>query len=520
MEITELLGGYQSYLRDESRLSGRADYIAFPETTAEAARAIRRASQEGWPLTVQGARTGISGGAVPGGGLILSTGKMNQPLGCRIDVQGRPILRVQAGMSFADLNIFLSRGLPGEHWTAESRACFEELRRRGKFRFPPNPTEGSATVGGAFAVNASGPNAPRYGGTGGHVAELAWITPEGAVWEIKRGAYQFDSGGCPLPDGSRLTADTAVPRGVSAFLHPVPGLDLVDFFAGSEGLAGMTAELGLYLQPVPASTWAALFFFTAPEAALDFAADVSEWKKKSTAGELLSSLEYYDNASLSLIREKSGQVSALKQLAPISAELRGAVHAELEGPDSEILEAALVELLDSFVRHGGREDDTWAAADSAEVEKYALLRHGVPELINMEIDRIRQTLPDFYKTAASFMVPPETMRTWSSRYHRDIAESKLRGFVFGHFMEGLLHVNLLAETGEESRRCGELLNTWAAAVAEDGGLLAAENGTGRLKRDLVWRYLTAERIAQIHAVLNQMDPRSMLGGFGKTGQSL
>jgi FAD/FMN-containing dehydrogenase len=352
------------------------------------------------------------------------------------------------------------------------------------------------------------------------VAELTWITPQGEVWEIKRGMYQFDSGGCSLPDDSWLKTDTAIPAGVSVFLHPASGLDLVDFLAGSEGLAGMAAELGLYLQLVPASAWAALFFFTAPEAALDFTAGVSEWKKKSLAGALLSSLEYYDNASLCLIREKAGQVSALKQLPPINAEFRGAVHAELEGPDSESLEVGLSGLLDSFVRHGGMEEDTWAAADSAGLEKYALLRHGVPELINMEIDRIRQTLPDFYKTAADFMVPPETVRAWSSRYHQDIEESNLRGFVFGHIMEGRLHVNLLAETGEESRRCRELLYTWAAAVAEDGGILAAENGTGRLKRDIVSRYLTAERLSQIRAVLSQLDPRSALGGFGKSGQSL
>ena len=520
MEIKQMAGAYHSYLRDESRLGGTADYIVFPEDTAEAAGAIHRALSEGWPLTVQGSRTGITGGAVPGGGLVLSTEKMNRPLGCRIDEQGRPILRVQAGMSFADLSVFLGRGLPGADWTAESVMCFEKLKRQGKYRFPPKPTESSASLGGAFAVNAKGPNSLRYGRTADHVVELTWLTPPGKIWEIKRGDYQFDSSGCSLPDGTRLRTDTAVPEGATVFLNPFPGLDLVDFLAGSEGLAGIIAGLGLGLQPVPAVSWAVIFFFTIREAALDFAEDVFTWKKNSRAGTLLSSFEYYGDMCLELIRERAAELSSLRQLPPVNPEYRAAIHAEFEGTDSESLEAGLMELLEIFVRHGGAEENTWAAADSGELEKYWLLRHGVPELINTEIDRIRQTVPGFYKTAADFMVPREKIRDWTNRYHADIAESQLRGFVFGHIMEGHLHVNLLAENEEESRRCLKLLDAWAVSVMENGGLLAAESGIGRLKKNLVSRFLKAERLAQIRGILSQLDPQSLLGGFDKSGQGL
>jgi D-lactate dehydrogenase (cytochrome) len=520
MEFKTVLPSYQAYLRDESRLTGKADYICFPENTDEAALAIRRANSEGLFLTFQGNRTGISGGAVPGGGLILSTEKMNRVLGCGIDPGGRPVLRVQAGMNFADLGAFLNRGMGGPDWTNESIGCFAELNKKEKYRFTPNPTESSASLGGAFACNARGPNSLRFGGTAAHVAELAWLTPRGERWNIKRGDFKFDTAGCTLPDGSRLMADTSLRRGASVLLHPLPGLDLVDFLAGSEGLTGMAGELALYIEPIPAASWVVVFFFTATEPALDFSRALSRWKESSDAGQFLSAAEYYDSASLELVRGGASQGSSLRQLPPINPEFRGAVHVELEGEDSEQLEAALMEQLTIFTQSGGKEENTWAAADSAGAAKYRILRHSVPELINIEIDRIRQNLPSFHKIASDSMVPPGRIFDWNNRYHRDMAEARLRGFVFGHILEGRLHVNLLAENADAFHRCRNLMETWAADAAAEDGILAAENGAGRLKGTLVSRFLSGERLAQIRLILEQLDGDAVLGGLGRSGQAL
>ena len=48
-------------LQDESRLRGAADEIAFPETEEDVCALLGGDT----PLTLQGARTGITGGAVP-----------------------------------------------------------------------------------------------------------------------------------------------------------------------------------------------------------------------------------------------------------------------------------------------------------------------------------------------------------------------------------------------------------------------------------------------------------------------
>lgn len=512
-EFIAALPGYAGYFRDESRLSGQADYIVFPKNTARAAAAIRRAADKGLPLTLQGARTGIAGGAVPQGGLILSTEQMNQPLGFAAgDV---PALRVQGGMSFEALERFLNRGLPPEDWDAESKALFREQAR--KLRFPPNPTESSAALGGAFGCNARGPNSLAWGAAGDHVQGLAWVTPQGEIWNIQRGRYCFDETGCPLPGGGRLSCDTALPFGGSRFLHPRPGLDLLDFLAGSEGLAGLAAELSLSLRTLPVSSWGVVYFFDDERPALDFAESLREWRKRTPGGEALSTLEYYDGPSLELVRSLAPQSAALRQLPPLDPQAGGAVQVELEGDDSDTLESMLADQLTLFLSAGGKEEDTWAAASPAELEKFRILRHALPELINTEIDRIRRHLPELCKTAADYMVPPELAGTCCEIYRQDMEEAGLRGFTFGHIAEGRLHVNLLPENREELRRSQDLLERWAVRVVQDGGLLAAENGIGRLKRDLLRRHLSPERLEQIRAILRVLDPQGILGGFEAIG---
>ena len=79
---------YRNYLFDESRTMGRADYIAFPRSEAELVEAVRFAHDNHVPLTAQGARTGLAGGASPQGGMILNLSRMNRILGIRRDEAG------------------------------------------------------------------------------------------------------------------------------------------------------------------------------------------------------------------------------------------------------------------------------------------------------------------------------------------------------------------------------------------------------------------------------------------------
>ena len=96
------------YLRDESRLIGQAKSISFPASEAEVREVLRRTSDAGIPVTVQGGRTGITGGAVPRGGHVLKLGRMDRLLDLRLDPgRGLWLLRVQPGLPPAALNAAL-----------------------------------------------------------------------------------------------------------------------------------------------------------------------------------------------------------------------------------------------------------------------------------------------------------------------------------------------------------------------------------------------------------------------------
>ena len=83
---------FEEYGRDESRASGEASSISFPTTEDEVRAILEKLHAERVPVTVQGARTGLAAGAVPHGGHILNTSRMNRYLGLRRDEQGQFLL--------------------------------------------------------------------------------------------------------------------------------------------------------------------------------------------------------------------------------------------------------------------------------------------------------------------------------------------------------------------------------------------------------------------------------------------
>src|ERR687883_209617 len=69
----------QSYLADASNLAGgQAVRVVWPESAEEASAVLREASRTRTPVTVAGAGTGIVGGRVPFGGIVLATDRLNR----------------------------------------------------------------------------------------------------------------------------------------------------------------------------------------------------------------------------------------------------------------------------------------------------------------------------------------------------------------------------------------------------------------------------------------------------------
>ncbi|WP_024355760.1 FAD-binding oxidoreductase [Leucobacter chironomi] len=190
------------YAIDTSRAVPRGTPLAlvFAESTDDVSAALAWAHEQRVPVSVRGAGTGLTGGAMAyDGGLVVSLERMNRILG--IDAPNR-LAVVQPGVITAELDA----------------AC----REQGLF-FPPDPASArTCTVGGNIATNAGGLRCVSHGVTTDSVAALEVVLADGRV--LRAGA---------------LTRKNVV------------GYDLKSLFVGSEGTLGVITEATVRLKPVP-----------------------------------------------------------------------------------------------------------------------------------------------------------------------------------------------------------------------------------------------------------------------------
>jgi len=152
---------FAAMLRDESRMEGYAEAVARPRDADELAQAVKEAARRGMGIIVQGAATGLLGGAIPHGGLLISTRGMHKILGLR-ERDGRLFLRVQAGVTLEQVEAYLRKPIHGR-----------------TYHFPSNPTEQTATMGGAFASDAVGTR----GRVRDYISDVLWA--EGFAAELE-----------------------------------------------------------------------------------------------------------------------------------------------------------------------------------------------------------------------------------------------------------------------------------------------------------------------------------------------
>jgi D-lactate dehydrogenase (cytochrome) len=477
------------FLRDESRACGTAEGIAFPRSADELAAALREASARGLPVTLQGARTGISAGAVPEGGVIVSLAKMDRILGLS-ESGGAPLLRVQPGTPL----VALRRHLAG-----------------GPYFFPPDPTETSASIGGMAACNASGACSYAYGATRNHIESLTLVLADGDALTLRRGQARAAGGRFSLlTDGGRaIRGDLpgyALPSVKNAAGYWIkPDMDLLDLFIGSEGTLAAIAELELRLARKPARTLGVLCYLRSEAQALDLVAALRD-SQGACAPHTLAALEYFDEGALRLIRSGAPRTGLL--LPPPRAHWSCALYAEwalASGADApEPLLAGLLELC------GAHADDTWAAADAPSLEKLKAFRHAVPEQVNAIIAERKREHPALTKLGTDLSVPDCRLRDVMSLYRRDLGAAGLEHVIFGHIGNNHVHVNILPRNMEEFAAGKSLYRAWARQVVAWGGSVSAEHGIGRIKRELLALMYGPEGIQEMRRLKALFDPGGRL----------
>ncbi len=521
---------YLEYLRDESRLSGTAERIYFPTSTEELQAVLRGCHAAGVPLTVQGGRTGIAGGAVPRGGAILNLSRMRGILGLREgEAAGLLSLSVQPGLPLAALNETLAGGEGAAAIPAE-RALLEELRRPPGWCFPPDPTEPSATLGGMAASNASGARSFRYGPTRCYVRSLRLALASGDTLLLRRGEHLARGGSFRLrtEEGGEIAGELPgyrMPETKNAAGFFVqPGMDLVDLAVGSEGTLGVIAELELLLIPRPARITGIVAFFASETGALELTARLRDERSpaRPPAGlpppaAAVAALELFDRGSLRLLAAEREANPAFADLPSIPAGADTALYVEIHAAGQEQGEEAVERAAVALEECGGRLEDTWVAETAPEVERMKEFRHAVPEAVNLTIDRRRRAEPGLTKLGTDMAVPGERLRELLRLYRRDLERAGLEHVIFGHVGDNHLHVNVLPRSLREYQQGRSLYRSWAQAAVGMGGTVSAEHGVGKLKVDLLRLMYGPEGIAQMRRLVEAFNPGFLLNRGNMVG---
>lgn len=464
---------YENALRDESRCLGRADFICFPETAEVANEAVLEAVRQGLKIKVQGARTGLTGSAVPSEGLVLSGERLKE-----MAFNDDGTLHVGSGVTLLEIEAF--------------------LRKSGKV-FPPNPTEKTATVGGMFGVNAMGLDGVRMSQ---YLEGLVLLRADGNRVKIRRGESFFDEGGCKLPWGEVLDCQTFGDTGILKGGVPLKKMDLIDFLCGTEGTLGMALSFDLRLEERESCRWGVVYFMNSEALAAEFVMQM-------TKPQNLKILEYFDQSTLELLSKNRESLQALKALPVFPEKAKAAVYAEFAGDDGEALEALLFEQMDTFEALGGSEEMTWAADEGQEIERFRALRHCVIEVVNTQVDSLSQKLKGLTRISADFAGPPEKALEYLDLYRSHTKDCGFEVCIYGTLAQNRLHVSFLPNSPEAVSKAREMVADWAKKVATDGGQIVTENGIGHLKRDLAEGLLDAQRAASIAAVKRAFDPEGV-----------
>ncbi|HYP08416.1 MAG TPA: FAD-binding oxidoreductase [Bryobacteraceae bacterium] len=439
----------EGYVRDASGFSGHADAVFVPRDEGQVIEILHRAVRERMPVTVVGARSGLTGGGVARGGWAVSLESFR-----RIDISDG-LARVGAGVALMELQAAAAR--------------------TGQF-YPPDPTEITASVGGSIATNASGSRSFLYGSTRRHVRELRVALMDGSVREYRCGErIDFPVPEIPWPATTKCTAG-----------YPLaPGMEFVDLFCGSEGTLGIVLEAGLQLLPMPKELFSAVVFFRSDADTLDA---VDAWRP--IAG--LRMLEYVDRNALDLIHAR---------FPDIPAEAGGALLIEAEG-------AADLEAWDERLsRAGALAELSWFAVSAADRERFRKLRHTLPEMVNETVLR-----RGFLKMGTDYAVPIARNREMLTFYKQRLdAELNGKYVLYGHIGDAHVHVQMLPASAEDAEVATALLKEFAAQAVALGGTVSAEHGLGKRKAHLLKLQYSAESIESMMAVKRRFDPEWLLG---------
>jgi len=503
---------YSEYLKDESRVIGTAESISFPKNEAEVIKIMKEMCKTSTQVTIQGARTGISAGAVPFGGHIMNLSKMDNVLGMRKDKNGIYNITVQPGVILSNLRERISkRRFNTTVWDDASKKDFIIFCNDQEHFFAPDPTEASATIGGMVACNASGARSYKYGSTRDHISAIRVVLSSGDVISLKRGQTLANGRKSTLITDAGRYLELELPKYImpkaknTSAYYVSDNMDMIDLFIGADGTLGIISEIELKLLPLPQYIWGVTTFFNDRDKAIQFVCEARESIKS------IASIEYFDGNALDILRRQRKSNPGFARIPHLPEKMSEAVFVELHSLTEDLNLKNTFELQNIMDSLDVQENRSWVARNDVDRDLLYFFRHAVPESVNMLIDGFKKENPSLAKLGTDMSVPNNKLKEIIDIYNEKLAESGLKSATWGHIGDNHLHVNILPMNASEYEQGKELYMSWAETVVKYGGAISAEHGVGKLKVDLLKVMYGDQSIIEMKELKKQLDPKELLG---------
>jgi FAD/FMN-containing dehydrogenase len=333
----------EGYLVEERRLyRGSAMAVVRPGSPDEVGFVVKQCAEAKIPIVPQGGNTGLVGGGVPHGGIVLSLARLDR---------------------IREVNAFNAT------ITAEAGCTLKSVQDAAAdvdCLFPLSlASEGSCRIGGNISTNAGGTAVLRYGNTRELVLGLEVVLADGQIWNGLKGLRKDNT-----------------------------GYDLRNIFIGSEGTLGIITAAVLKLSPRPKTRIVAFVGCSSPHAALDLFAGL-----RRRAGDQLTAFEFMPRFALEIVL-----AHAPGAVRPLAGDHAAYALIELSSPDPELdLRERLEKVLEASLEKELIDD---AAIAASEAQNRALwhLRDSLSDVQGLEGGSIKHDVAVPVSDVANFIV--------------------------------------------------------------------------------------------------------------------
>ncbi len=422
--------------------------VVRPADTAQVAATIKIAAHYNTPIVPVAGLTGIVGGAMTTGGLMVSVERLNRIRDIRPDAR---IAIVEAGVVLTNL-----------HEAADKHGLYFPLWFGAR---------GSAMIGGVLSTNAGGSNVLRYGSTRALCLGLEVVLPDGRILNLMSALHKDNS-----------------------------GYDLRDLFIGAEGTLGIITAAVMKLVPAPRTHATATLAMHNVTDALTLLNTL-----RDATGGLVEAFEYMPETYMSRLAHARPDIrQAFTPAPPVTILVELAATAPRDctpGDDGRTPLTALLEsVLEPMLTNG-----TLLDAEIAQNESQRRIMWERRELA-AEITYARKPAID-----TDLSLPLDGVATFLTRIHAALPALNpgAETMAVAHLGDGNIHFTVFP-TYDDPTLADRVMTTIEDIVKSLGGSFSAEHGVGLSKKPSMARQKDPVALDVMARIKAALDPDGMM----------